>query len=315
MKLIAKFVVLGVLFSLGLIGGEGGFSSAARAAGTQGAHLKKIVAVSRFENRSSYAQGGQWFLTDGLADQLTDALMQSGAFIVMERQTLGDVMGEQDLAASGRVKKAQSARTGKITAAQILVKGAVTEFDMSAGKGGSGIRIGGFKLGSRKQTAHVGLIIRLIDSTTIEVLASQRVEGLAKAGGSAVGLNFRGVGFETDDFKRTPLGKATQIAIDKAVEFIAKEARKVPFQARVIKVTPNTVIISAGERNSITPGTTFTVMSVGEELSDPFTGELLGYEQNAIGQVKVSKVAEKYSFAKPVGTVKGIKIGDFVKLQ
>ena len=92
----------------------------------QAATLKKIVAVSRFENKTSWK--GQVSLDDGMADQLTDALMQSGQFTVMERQTLGDVTAEQDLANSGRAQKSQSAQTGKLVNAQILVKGTVTEF-------------------------------------------------------------------------------------------------------------------------------------------------------------------------------------------
>ena len=102
--------------------------------------LKKVVAVSRFENQTSFVDpssgsSGQALLTNGLADQLTDALIQSGRYIVLERQTLTDVIGEQDLATSGRVQQAQSARTGKLTAAQILIKGTVTEFGLrSEGK-------------------------------------------------------------------------------------------------------------------------------------------------------------------------------------
>src|SRR6266403_2223208 len=54
-----------------------------------GATLKKIVAVSSFENKTTWR--GQVDLGDGMADQLTDALMQSGQFSVMERQHLGAV--------------------------------------------------------------------------------------------------------------------------------------------------------------------------------------------------------------------------------
>ena len=100
------------------------FAALLGAAAVQGATLKKIVAVSRFENKTSWK--GQVSLDDGMADQLTDALMQSGQFTVMERQTLGDVTAEQDLANSGRAQKSQSAQTGKLVNAQILVKGTVT---------------------------------------------------------------------------------------------------------------------------------------------------------------------------------------------
>src|SRR6266404_3105929 len=132
-------------------------AGAACAPATQAATLKKIVAVSRFENKTSWQ--GQVSLGDGMADQLTDALMQSGQFVVMERQTIKDVITEQDFANSGRVQKAASAETGKLVSAQILVKGTVTEFESASSGSENGVGFGGFKIGNKREEAHVGLII------------------------------------------------------------------------------------------------------------------------------------------------------------
>ncbi|MEE8575534.1 MAG: CsgG/HfaB family protein [Thermodesulfobacteriota bacterium] len=280
--------------------------SASSAAG-----LKKVVAVSRFDNKSAWR--GQWQLDDGMSDQLTDALMQSGQFTVLERETLGDVIGEQDLAASGRTMKSKSARTGKLTSAQILIKGAITEFQSNSSGSGAGIKIRGISLGSKKGEAHVGLIIRMINTTTGEVIASERVEGKAKAGGFNLGLDIGSVGFGTSSFKKTPLGKATQIAIDNAVEIIASTLRELPYQGRVIKVSGEEVYLSAGERNGASVGDEFRVYTVGEELVDPDTGEMLGSEEEEIGRVKIYKVAEKYSKARPVGSVEGISKGSIIR--
>lgn len=272
---------------------------------------KKIVAVSRFENKTNYS--GQVHLGDGMADQLTDALMQSGEFVVMERQTLGDVMDEQDMAQSGRMMKSKSARTGKLTSAQALIKGTITEFEENSGGGGTGFSIKGFKIGSKRGEAHVGVIIRLIDSTTGEVLHSQRVEGKAKSGGLSFGVNVAGVGFGSDGFKKTPLGKAMQIAIDNAVEFIAAKMREMPYQGRIIKVSGDTVYLSASAKTGAQVGEAFTVYSVGEELVDPDTGELLGSEEETIGTVKIYEVKEKYSKARATGSAQGIKKGDIIR--
>jgi len=279
-----------------------------------GATLKKIVAVSRFENKTAWK--GQVSLDYGMADQLTDALMQSGQFVVMERQTLGDVMAEQDLANSGRAQKSQSAQTGKLVNAQILVKGTVTEFENKSSGSDSGVGFGGFKVGAKREEAHVGLIIRLIDTTTGEVLDSQRVEGKAASGGTSFGMNVAGVGFGTSGFSKTPLGKATQMAIDNAVSIIAAKLKNVPFQARIVKVNgDDEVLISGGQKTGIAEGDAFTIYSVGESLVDPATGEQLGSELEKKGSVKVTKVEEKYAKAKADGSLKGIKAGDIVKAQ
>jgi curli biogenesis system outer membrane secretion channel CsgG len=278
------------------------------------AGLKKVVAVSNFENKSSYGGGGQWNLGTGMSDQLTDALIQSGQFTVLERETLGDVMAEQDLAASGRMQKSNSARTGKLTSAQILIKGAVTEFDLQSSGSGGGIGIKGFRLGSSKEEAHVGLIIRLIDTTTAEVLDSKRVEGKATAGGLSIGVDVGDFDFGSDSFAKTPLGKATQITIDNAVKYIADKLKDLPFQGRVIKASsPDDIYISAGETVNAREGDEFTVYSKGEELIDPDTGELLGVEEEKVGAVKIHTVKEKYSKAKATSGGDKIKRGDIIR--
>ncbi len=274
--------------------------------------LKKVVAVSRFENKSSWS--GQWNLDDGMADQLTDALVQSGRFVVLERQTLSDVLAEQDLASSGRAMKSRSARTGKLTSAQVLIKGAITEFALNSSGSGTGIGIGGFRIGSKRGDAHVGLIIRLIDTTTGEVLDSHRVEGKAESGGLSLGVDLGGVSFGTEGFKKTPLGKATQIAIDNAVEYIASKLDDLPFEGRVIKVKGDVVYISAGKRHDVSKGEKFAVYSVGEELVDPETGEMLGAEEEELGDIEVFQVSEKFSKARPVGSISGkIERGNIIR--
>jgi curli biogenesis system outer membrane secretion channel CsgG len=279
----------------------------------QAAGLKKVVAVSSFENRSSWKSGGKWDLGTGMADQLTNALTQSDQFLVLERQTLDDVLSEQDLARSGRIRKSQSAQTGKLMSAQILVKGTITEFSSKSAGGGGGVRFKNITLGGHKNTAHVGLILRLIDTTTGEVLASQRVEGKAAATGFKVGAYVKGINFGTKGFKKTPLGKATQTAINKAVKFIAANLRGMPFQARVIKVTSGAIYVTAGKSTGASVGDVFSVYSAGEELVDPVTGQLLGVDETRLGQVKLIQVNEKFAKARPLGRLAGLKRGDIIR--
>lgn len=275
--------------------------------------LKKIVAVSRFDNKTAYSQAT---IGNGMADQLTDALMQSGQFTVMERENIKDVMTEEDFANSGRVQKSKSAQTGKLVSAQILVQGTITEYDSSSSGNANGIGFGGFHVGNSHQEAHVGLIIRLIDTTTGEVLASQRVEGKAEAGGFKLGANVEGAQFGTSDFKKTPMGKAVQMAIDNAVSLIADKLKDVPFEAHVIKAEDDgSLLISGGNKVGEAEGDVFAVYSVGENLVDPDTGEQLGAEVTKKGMVKVTKVEEKYAVARSDTPLTGIKTGDMVRAQ
>lgn len=275
--------------------------------------LKKVVAVSRFQNKSNYT--GQWAIGDGMADQLADALMQSGKFTVVERRTLGDVITEQDLVTAGRMRLSKSAQTGKLVSAQILIVGAITEYESQRSGSDQGVHVGGFSLGKKKSESHVGLIIRGIDTTSGEVLFSERVEGKAEAGGVAFNVSGPIGSYGKDTRTKTPVEKATQVAIDNAVELIASRLEDVPYQGSVVQVRGSDLYISAGERSGASVGDRFTVVGVGEELVDPITGESLGREEEVLGTVRITAVKEKYSKARAVGALSGVEIGDLVRAK
>ena len=259
------------------------------------AKFRKTIAVARFEQRANFSARGA--MGTGMADQLADALVNSNNFVVLERQTLSDVIAEQNLAAGPRMAKSKTAQIGKIVPAQILVKGTVTEFEENSGGSGSGFNIGGITFGSNASEAHVAVIIRIIDTTSGQIIASERVEGKAKSGGATFGIQSGIVGFGTSGFKKTPLGKAVQIAIDKAVVRIIAKLNPIPFEGKIIKASGDSIFTNIGKRNGVSQGDTFTVFSPGEQMIDPDTGENLGSDRTEVGQIKITSVKEKFSKA------------------
>ena len=143
------------------------------------------IAVARFENKAADARN--WWnpqIGDGMADMLTTALFNSGRYIVLERESIDDVLYEQDLGASGRIRQDTAAPIGEIEGAEILVVAAVTEFDDNSGgtRGGLG-GFGGGVLGAIAggvKKAHMAIDLRLIDARTSRILAATSVEGEAK---------------------------------------------------------------------------------------------------------------------------------------
>jgi curli biogenesis system outer membrane secretion channel CsgG len=77
----------------------------------------------------------------------------------------------------------------------------------------------------------VGLIFRLIGTTTGQVLDSQRVEGKATSGGLDFGISIKDVSLGSAGLKKTPLGKATQQAIDNVVASITSKMEGAPSRA------------------------------------------------------------------------------------
>jgi curli biogenesis system outer membrane secretion channel CsgG len=165
--------------------------------------------------------------TDGLTEILTTALIEQGRYQVLERAKIGAVLAEQDLGSAGRTDPKTTAATGKVTGAEILITGDVTEFsyDQSAIGGALG---GLFKkktsigAGVGKITAKLALDLRMIDATTGEVLGSVRGEGKASSTGLAAEFAQSDKQLGLGGAKQTPLGKASRQAVEQAIEALAE---------------------------------------------------------------------------------------------
>ena len=190
---------------------------------------KARVAVTRFTDKT--AKG--WYtgeIGDSMAFMLSTSLFHTNRFIVLDRQTVDDVIGEQDFGASGRVKKETAAKIGEIEGAELLVKGAVTEFEPhNAGVGGgvgSGRRGWGeiaAGVGAMFQKAHIAIEIQVIDANTSRLVAASRVEGNCpkmSIGGAVFGDH---LGAGLGAYKNTSTEKAIRAAIDAAANFIATQ--------------------------------------------------------------------------------------------
>lgn len=187
------------------------------------------IAVARFENKS--ADSRDWYspqIGDGMADMLTTSLVNSGRYIVLERQNVDTVLGEQDLGASGRVRADTAAAIGEMEGAELLVVAAVTEFDNNAGgtrAGGGGFGggiLGAIAGGSR--SAHMAIDLRVVDARTSRILAATSVEGEARdfnVGGALAGYTGSvGLGGALSTWKNTPREKALRQVIDAAVDYV-----------------------------------------------------------------------------------------------
>jgi len=165
---------------------------------------------------------------------LVTALVNSNRFSVLERQALSAVMQEQELASSGAAQQgAGGPQRGKIKTADLIISAAVTEFEPQASGGRAGIGGGagvgsgilGGLLGASLNKSHMALDIRIIDSSTSEVLASTRVQGEASDVGGAIMAGFFGgwaLGGGLSAYANTPMEKAIRVCIIEAVRYISQ---------------------------------------------------------------------------------------------
>jgi curli biogenesis system outer membrane secretion channel CsgG len=182
---------------------------------------KARITVSKFVDKTGKGYGG---IGEGMTDMLATALFNSNRFIVLERGELGEVLREQDLAASGRIKKGTEAPTGEIEGAELLVVGAITEFEPNAAGAGGGFVVPGFGVGLGVKTATVAIDIRIIDAKTSRILAAHTVEGRAQDVGGLGGIAVGGplaIGFGA--YAKTPMEKAIRVCLQTAVNYIASQ--------------------------------------------------------------------------------------------
>ncbi len=180
---------------------------------------KPVLGVIDFTNDTS---AGWWSGSVGreLADMLTNELASGGEFRLVERHKLSAVLREQDLGASGRVRKSTAAKMGRMTGAQYLVTGRVSAFESNTEGTGGGIRIKGFSLGGKQEKAYLAIDLRVIDATSGEIAYSRTVEATAKSGGVNVGGYYKGVGGTLGKYKKTPTGKAIRACMIESVEYL-----------------------------------------------------------------------------------------------
>ena len=191
---------------------------------------KARIAVADFDVKAAKATGE---IGSGLREMLVTALINSNRFSVLERQVLSAVMQEQELAVSGAAEAGGGAQRGQIKTADIIVTAAVTEFEPQAtggkagigGGGGVGSGILGGMLGGSLNKAHMALDIRIVDTSTSEVLAATRVQGQATDIAGGAGLGFLGswaLGAGLSGYANTPMEKAIRTCIVEAVDYISQ---------------------------------------------------------------------------------------------
>lgn len=207
--------------------------------------LKASIAISRFDNKAPNAGYYNFDIGDGMADQLTTALVKTGCYRVVDRQNLKGVMDEMGLQNSGLVDKSTTSRIGKLVGADLIVTAAITEFqDNSSGSstgigGGAGTGYLGAAaaiLNSQKK-AHMAVDLRITDVQTSEIISVVAVKGTATdvKFGAALNAFFpvaTGLG-ELGSWENTPRGAALRQVIEKSVSAIYRNIPEGYFRHQV----------------------------------------------------------------------------------
>ena len=203
---------------------------------------RPTVAILNFDYGTiEHWWGGNQDIGQGISDLLVDELVNDGSYRVIERKRLDAILAEQNFAQSERADPSAKtlAQVGKVLGVKYMIVGSITKFgteksNKSFGAGGFGSKYGVGEVGTAKGKANVAISARMIDTSTGEILAVAKGDGISKRsglllGGGAGGGGGAGVGrieFGASEFRDTILGEATEMAVKATAEkLIAAKSR------------------------------------------------------------------------------------------
>jgi curli biogenesis system outer membrane secretion channel CsgG len=281
---------------------------------------KPRIAVLDFDY-SNVADNWIWWWRSsakGVSDILVNKLFESGNFRVIERSKLDAILAEQNLGASGRLDASTAAQIGKILGVDTVLIGSITAFNIERGSGG--VSIPGFgRVGGGQTSANVKLNVRLVNTSTAEILATAEGSGQSSDGSGAVSI--RGYSVDTSSRKEaTLLTNATVGAIDQVVQQLNSNSPKLAttltknptVSAVVADVSGKTIILNKGTTDGYRQGLKLSIQRVTREVKDPVTGKVIRQITQDVGTIEITEADAQSSVAKIISGT-GLKVGDIAK--
>jgi curli biogenesis system outer membrane secretion channel CsgG len=262
---------------------------------------KRRIAIADFENKTKY---GARRLGTSASDILLTELAKSGKFILVEREQMNKILEEHKLAMSGVVDSASAVEAGKLLGVNALVTGSISQFGVKEEA------MDAILVQTKQQIAQAVVDLRVIDVETGEIMYADSGKGeVKKKFGQTLGVGTKG------GYDETIEGDALRAAIVKFVDNIISQVNKKPWSCLVAQTKNQDVFLNAGNGSGLKVGDKLKVFNLGDEITDPATGKVIGRDEQEIGMIQVNRFfGENGSVAKVVsGTMPSI--GDICRLQ
>jgi len=201
-----------------------------------------------------------------------------------DKATLKAVLDEQNFAQSD-LAKGDAASKGELNNANYLIIPTVIDFKFYRSHKALPNFDSKFK---RRDSGLLSISAQMLDSSSGQIVTTFFLKSTFATKSSVV--NSRSGRPSSVYFTKMAKGVSAKLAS----QFVAQV-----YPMKVIKRTANgQVIINRGQDGGLKKGTKLAVFFAGEELIDPDTGESLGSSEEYIGEVKVTRINPKMTFAK-----------------
>ena len=234
--------------------------------------LKRKIAIGRFSNSTNYGRAlllddQKDPLAEQASDMLTTRLVNTGQFLVFERQDVNAVRAEGDM----------TGKAAQLIGVDALIVGSVTQF----GRKTEGQV--GFLSSTKKQTASATVEIRLVDAHTGLAFFSTSGSGNATVEADEVaGFGSRAA------YDSTLTDRAIGAAISDLTTNVIQKLQERPWMTDILDVQGSQVMISGGSQQGIKVGDEFVVESKGKTVNSGQTGLPITLPGTEVARIRVT---------------------------
>ena len=160
----------------------------------------------------------------------------------------------------------------------------------------------------KSTVARVTVDYALVDIATGKPLVAESGAGeYRKTTTGALGLGAR------SSFDPNLRDGALRDALAKATEKVIRKLSSMPFQGKLLAIDGPSLILKAGRRSQLKEGTQLAVYHIGEALTDPDNGQVLGYRESKVGVIKIANHQNENLSSATIVSGSGFLVGDVAK--
>lgn len=224
-----------------------------------------------------------------LDDKLTSALHTTRKFQILARSDVKSLLEEQSLS-GGTIGNADYLAIASIGDFQDITEAAVFAI---------------LKKAVSRRFLRIGVTLKIYNTQEGALLETADVtaERTAIIEGGAYAQSD---GNPTDALLQEVTAETAAKTVQKILDII--------YPARVVSLTGNILVCNRGEGTNIAKGQIWNLYAVGEELTDPDTGESLGRMEVYVGKTKITQVTAKFSKGEVLENL-GVTPGAILRLE
>ena len=240
-----------------------------------------VVATGRLRKSAS---------ADHLRQALTDKLVKSGRFTVLDRANDAALDQEMGLIESDQAADEQRAKLGQMLGADFMLIVNLTQAGVSTKVKEETIDLTGEVNREVSTSTRASVRYTLVESATRAVRWS-------------------------DSSSFSASGNRLSTALDGFLDKIVGDISEIVSPPKVVGISKGQVIINRGQ-GLAAQGQTYAIYSVGEALIDPDTGEQLGAAEERVATIRISTVQAKVAYGDVVsGSADAVARGSVARLQ